>query len=288
MKVFPKWSDILGINAQIIGYDAPIHAPAETYRAIVQHIIDDPMSKGALVTTHKIDLLHACRDLFDTLDPYAEICDEVSGIAYHNQTLSGHALDPITSGFALDHFIPENYWATSHADVLCFGAGGAGVAISVYMAQQTHNHPHKFILTDISQERLDAIQAIHAKLDTPVKFEYHLIDDTATNDKLLHDLPAQSLVINATGLGKDRPGSPLSDDAVFPRDGLVWELNYRGARPFMRQAQTQSNTQNLHIEDGWVYFIHGWSQVIATVFDLELTPEIMQQLDHAANQTRTT
>ena len=45
---------------------------------IVQHIKDDPLSMGALVTTHKIDLLHACRDLFDYLDPYAEICDEIS------------------------------------------------------------------------------------------------------------------------------------------------------------------------------------------------------------------
>ena len=41
-------------------------------------------------------------------------------------------------------------------------------------------------------------------------------------------LPAGSLVINATGLGKDRPGSPLTDHCKFPENGLVWELNYRG------------------------------------------------------------
>ena len=31
------------------------------------------------------------------------------------------------------------------------------------------------------------------------------------------------------------------------------------------------NEHNLTIEDGWVYFLHGWTQVIAEVFHIELT-----------------
>ena len=27
---------------------------------------------------------------------------------------------------------------------------------------------------------------------------------------------------------------------------------------------------NLKIEDGWVYFIHGWTRVIAEVFDIDI------------------
>lgn len=286
INVFPKWSDILGIGAQIVGYDAPIHAPAEKYRAIVQHIIDDPMSKGALVTTHKIDLLDACRDLFDTLDDYAHICGEVSGIALRDGNLGGYALDPISSGRALNHFVPDNHWANTNADVLCLGAGGAAIAISVYMAEQADNHPRKFIIVDILQDRLDTIRDVHAKLDTTIEFEYHLTNDASDNDKLLAGLPDGSLVINATGLGKDRPGSPLTDAGIFPQDGIVWELNYRGERTFMAQAQSQTNDRNLLIEDGWVYFVHGWSLAVATVFDIELTPEIIQQLDDAASETR--
>lgn len=68
MNVFPKWSAILGLGAELVGYDAPLHASDDVYRAIVQHIKDDPLSLGALVTTHKIDLLAAARDLFDYLD----------------------------------------------------------------------------------------------------------------------------------------------------------------------------------------------------------------------------
>ena len=53
LKVFPRWSEALGLGADIVGIDLPLHAPAEDYRQVVRFIRDDPMSKGALVTTHK-------------------------------------------------------------------------------------------------------------------------------------------------------------------------------------------------------------------------------------------
>jgi len=286
MKIFPKWSDILSLDAQLIGYDAPIHAPDETYRAIVEHIKADPMTKGALVTTHKIDLLDACRDLFDTLDFYATTCEEVSAIASRDGQLHGYAVDPISSAITLKQFVPDNHWTDTHADVLCLGAGGAAVAISACMAEREKNHPRKFILVDIMQDRLDSIRRIHSRLDTDIQFEYHLISDASENDDLMSALPAGSMVINATGLGKDRPGSPLTDGAIFPQDGIVWELNYRGDRPFLKQAQSQADERNLMIEDGWVYFIHGWTQVITRVFDIKLTPELIEQLDDAASEAR--
>ncbi|MEZ4768914.1 MAG: hypothetical protein R2844_10875 [Caldilineales bacterium] len=36
---------------------------------------------GSLVTTHKINLFKANRDLFDCIDPYTQILDEVSSIS---------------------------------------------------------------------------------------------------------------------------------------------------------------------------------------------------------------
>lgn len=290
MKIFPKWSEILELDAQLIGYDAPIHASNETYRSIVQHIKNDPLSHGALVTTHKIDLLDACHDLFDWLDPYAQLCDEISCLTKVDTTLRGYAIDPISSGFTLKHFVPDNHWGETHADVLCLGAGGAAIAISVYMAKQskTADYPSKFIIVDILQERLDAIKLIHARLDTPITFEYHLTKDARKNDSLMSQLPSRSMVINATGLGKDRPGSPLTDNGTFPDGGLVWELNYRGQRDFMRQAQRQRGDRNLIIEDGWVYFLYGWTLVIAEIFQIDLTQEVFTQLDVAATVFRPT
>ena len=46
------------------------------------------------------------------------------------------------------------------------------------------------------------------------------------------------VVILATGLGKDAPGSPVTARARFPDQGIVWELNYRGELIFLEQAVT--------------------------------------------------
>jgi shikimate dehydrogenase len=288
MKVFPRWSDILGLGAEISGYDCAIHAPDEDYRAIVQHIKNDPLSMGALVTTHKIDLLEASRDLFDYLDPYAELCGEISCISKRDGKLRGHAKDPISSGLALEAFIEPGYWAKTGGHVLCFGAGGSAVAISVYFAGRPDpaDRPKTFIAVNRSQPRLDSLKAIHAKLTTDMEFEYILNEDPARNDERMAALPPGSMVINATGMGKDRPGSPITDSGQFPRHGWAWELNYRGQLDFMHQALRQSQARGVRVEDGWIYFVHGWTQVIAEVFDLKLTPDLFSELDRAAASIR--
>ena len=68
------------------------------------------------------------------------------------------------------------------------------------------------------------------------------ISDPFQNDALMSKLPEGSLVINATGMGKDRPGSPISEAGIFPKNGLVWELNYRGELDFLKQAQSSKRS----------------------------------------------
>ena len=284
MKIFPKWSAILGLNAELRGYDAPLHAPAEIYRHIVAHIKADPSAMGALVTTHKIDLLSAARDQFDFLDPYAVLCDEISCIAKDEGRLEGYAKDPISVGFAWRAFVPPSYWNYTNAQVLCFGAGGAAIAIGTYLAQTPDrgDRPHKLIVVDLLPARLDGLRTILGKVGGDLEVDYVVNDNPQNNDALLAVLPPGSVVINATGMGKDRPGSPITNAAVFPVDSRVWELNYRGELDFLKQARHQETEQRLHIEDGWVYFLHGWSQVIAQVFHQELTRDKFDQLRDAA------
>lgn len=288
MKVFPKWSDILGLGAQIVGYDAPPHAPAEVYRAIVDHIKTDPLSMGALVTTHKIDLLEATRDRFEFLDPYAQLCGEISSISKRDGRLEGHAKDPITSGLAWEAFVEPGYWGKTNADVLCLGAGGSAIAITVYIAGLPNkaDRPRRFIAVNRSPGRLEQLKAIHQQLQTDIQFEYILNDDPARNDEIMASLPPGSMVINATGMGKDRPGSPVTDNGLFPENGIAWELNYRGELDFMHQARRQTASRGVKVEDGWIYFLHGWTQVIAQVFHIDLTPEIFAELDRAASALR--
>lgn len=286
MRLFPKWSEIMGLGAELVGYDIALGAPPEDYLKIVRHVKSDPMSVGALVTTHKIDLLNATRPEFAQLDQLAQLTHEISCIAKRDGKLFGFAKDPITSGKTWESFVPDGY-LNSQADVLCFGAGGAGIAISVYTAGlPDKNRPRKFILTDISQSRLDDAKAIHSKLDTAMTFEYVLNGDATVNDQLVANLPEQSVIINATGMGKDRPGSPITDAVQFPQGGIIWELNYRGERLFLQQAQAQTGEKGLIIEDGWLYFLYGWSYVVAEIFQVDLTPELFEELAFAAETIR--
>ena len=99
-------------------------------------------------------------------------------------------------------------------------------------------------------------------------------------------MPEGSIVINATGMGKDIPGSPITDEGLFPRYGIAWEFNYRGELDFMHQAIRQQDARHVRVEDGWVYFLHGWSQVIAQVLHIELTDALFARLDDAASTVR--
>ena len=290
MKVFPRWANVLGISAVIKGIDIGIHAPAEDYRQAVDFIKNDPLSLGALVTTHKLDLLNAARDMFDALDSYAELLSEVSSISKQGDKLWGHAKDPISSGLSLEAFVPTDWWLDHpQANALIIGAGGSSLATSIYLmdaAKHGDNRPAKIVVTNRSKPRLEHMQAIHESLDSDVPVEYHFCPTFKENDAVVAQMPEHTLVINATGLGKDVPGSPLTDAAVFPQNGLIWEFNYRGDLKFLHQALAQKTERNLIVEDGWIYFIHGWSQVIAEVFHLELTPELVTELSNTASDLR--
>jgi len=62
----------------------------------------------------------------------------------------------------------------------------------------------------------------------------------------------------------------LTDAAVFPERAVVWDLNYRGDLICLDQARRQETARDLQIEDGWTYFIYGWTRVIAEVFQVEI------------------
>ncbi len=285
MTVFPKWAKALGLGEVLIkGFDFAPHSSAEEYRAAVSFIKNDPLSAGALVTTHKIDLFETCRDLFDYVDPYAEKLGEVSSISKKDGRLCAHAKDPISSGLALEHFVPAHYWEDYDGDVLLLGAGGSSLAMSLYFAQEKFgaNVPKRIILANRSVPRLEAAKKILDSIHPGIHFEYVHNPVPAQNDKTLASLKPHSLIVNATGLGKDQPGSPLTDSCVFPEDSLVWEINYRGDLIFKRQAEAQAAGRRLYVEDGWIYFIHGWTQVIAEVFHIEIKGTLLEQLSKIA------
>jgi shikimate 5-dehydrogenase len=273
MRVFPAWAQRLGLKDAVIhGVDFPLHAPAPAYRRAVEFLNRDTLSLGALVTTHKIDLYEACHDQFDEIDPHARFMGETSCISKRDGKLVCHAKDPISSGLALDGFLPERHFERTGAELFAMGAGGSTIALTWHMAQKRRgaDRPSRIIVSNRSQARLNEIRRIHRQIEVGVPFDYVLAPEPRDNDAVLERLKPGSLVINATGLGKDAPGSPLTYAARFPQDAIVWDLNYRGELVFLDQARAQAVTRRLQIENGWTYFLHGWTQVIAEVFHIPI------------------
>lgn len=293
-RVFPAWAAELGLeNARLVGIDLPLHASSEEYRSVVRFIANDPLSLGALVTTHKIDLYRACQDMFDVIDPLAILMHETSCISKTPVGLVCHAKDPISSGLALDSFVPDGHWRHTGAQAFSMGAGGSTIAISWHLSRPSRgaDRPSRIIVSNRSPERLDHLREIHDHMETNTPFEYVLAPDPTVNDSVLDRLDQGSLVVNATGLGKDAPGSPLTSTGRFPIDGLAWELNYRGDLVFLEQARAQERERRLAVVDGWTYFLHGWTQVISEVFHVKIATsgpsfDRLSEIAHATRRTK--
>jgi shikimate 5-dehydrogenase len=133
-----------------------------------------------------------------------------------------------------------------------------------------------------SLPRLERLRRMVGGLNTDIAFEYLHNEDPGRNDELMARMPPGSLVINATGMGKDRPGSPVTDAGLFPLDGVAWELNYRGELGFMHQALAQRESRRVRVEDGWLYFLYGWTQVIAQVLHTPIQGERFDRLARIA------
>lgn len=286
-RVFPEWADALALPTRtLVGHDVPLDSPPQVYRDVVTALRDDPEHWGALVTTHKVAVHAAARDLFDDCDELAETFGEISCIAKRGDRLIGSAKDPVTARLALEEFVAPDHFGSSGGEALVLGSGGAGTALSHQLGVRG-DRPARITCTALTQEPLDHARGVHERAGLPADLvRYVVTRDAGDVDALVAALPPASLVVNATGMGKDRPGSPTSADVRFPERGVVWEFNYRGPLDFWHQALAQQESRRLHVEDGWRYFVHGWSQAVAEVFDVPMPAATVDELGRIASEHR--
>lgn len=263
MRLFPRWAEALGLDAAIAGIDLPLGAGRDAYREVVTFLRDDPLSRGALVTTHKLDLLAAAGDLITTLDPLARRFAEVSCLARRTDGLHGWAKDPVTAGLAIAAFLAPDHFARTGAPALVMGAGGAGCAIAWHLRSGRSGDPCPQVV--LAERRADRLAHARSVLGDDPGIRLELARD---NDALLAACPPGTLVVNATGLGKDAPGSPLRAPR-FPEAAVAWDLNYRGDLRFLDQARAAG----IGAVDGWRYFLHGWLAAIEEIFATPIPPD---------------
>jgi len=274
LHFFPNWAQVLGIDGACLrGVDLPLDGSLDAHYKALEKIKFDPQIYGALVTSHKLSVVRAAGQLIDCYTDTATLTGEVSALYKREGQLWGHAVDPENCGTAMENFLPTDWWVHNDTSgILALGGGGATIALLVYILKYASNSPSFVKIVEKRQDNLNHCAQLVERLN-PQKTSVELIHshDPMVCDQMISELPSHSMVINATGMGKDIPGSPVTNAVSFPMNGVVWELNYRGDRPFLRQAMDQSLAKNLIVADGWYYFLRGWSSVIGLVFDRTIT-----------------
>jgi shikimate dehydrogenase len=270
------WRPLLGVDCGLRGIDIAVDAADDAYAVLLDQLGGDPAVLGAVVTTHKLRMFQAGRARFGRLDPIAVACEEINAIKRHDDgSLEGWARDPVSVGRVVDRIWPAR--GTGH--VVCLGAGGTAVALAHHLFST--RPPVRFVCADP-----DANAAARVARIARHPVVSHL--GSGPWDHLLAEAPPGSLIVNATGLGKDRPGSPITGRAPFPPGATVWELNYRGQLAFLDHARRQAEQRQLRIHDGWDLFCHGWAAALTPVLDLPDDPDLGDRFAAAAQLLRPT
>lgn len=272
-RAMPLWQPLLPAPCRVRGVDVELDAGDEAYVGLLEAMRRDERVAGAVVSVHKVALFRAGRAQFAHVDPIATACEEVNAVRREGSSLHGWARDPISVGRVVDRIWPEGY---GH-EVICLGAGGTARALSY------HLHATRPQVRFVCAERDGAALVELARLARePVAGRL----GGGPWDELVSNAPPRSLIVDATGMGKDRPGSPTSDRLVFPPGAVVWELNYRGDLRFLAQARRQAHDAGLEVHDGWLLFCHGWAAALSAVLGLPDAPELGDRFEEAARVVR--
>ena len=188
-NIFPKWVETLQISpARLIGIDLKIHDKPENYQKVINFIKNDSLSLGALVTTHKMDLMRACQDEFDEIDPLAFELGEVSSLYKRGGKLFARATDPECGGMALENFLPPNYFSKFDSELLILGAGGSALALVWYFLKGPGqiNAPNKIYVVNRSQGRLEHLAGLAKGWGSSSQIIPLVAHDSSVADKVIN------------------------------------------------------------------------------------------------------
>ncbi|MBM9467854.1 hypothetical protein [Nakamurella leprariae] len=275
-RAFPVWAPVFAPGACLRGVDLPEDADPEQFRRLLVAMRDNPAVHGAVVTSHKLRLHRAAHDLLDAADTLVHLTHEINSLDTRDGVRAfardAESLDVVLRVPGVLH---------GGAPLVCIGAGGSAIALLLATrldvpATITAGAPvpaaaaRPLTILGRRQASLDEIAGVAQRCGIDQEGpDLVLATDSVSYRARLTDLPAGSVVINATGLGKTAPGSPLAGPEAFPPGIVAWDFNYRGPLTFLEQARAAG----VPTEDGWDYFLAGWSCALAAITGTELTDE---------------
>ena len=266
---------------ELEGVDLPIGAPAVDYVAFVDRIREDASIAGAVVTTHKAGLYSACAARFDTVTDLAAMLREVGGISAVGGTLKADAPDARSVARVARRLLGDARWVAGPRHVVILGAGGAGLSLAYGLCDGPPEiAARSIVMTDVDPARVDEARSIASRWRRSFVVAVERAGSGA-NDRLIGDAPEGTLIVNASGVGKDRPGSPLAPGTPLPRHSIYWDFNYRGALELLRSARVQAEERDLLVADGSDYLACGWLEALCFVLGREPTEPRLHAFDAA-------
>ena len=222
MRVFPLWAEHLGLgDVAMSGHDLPIHAEPERYRELVARAEgrparrrrprDDAQDRPLRGVPRPLRLRRPVRGAAAARPRRSRSADGA---------FRAHAKDPISSGRSLDEFVPQGYWRRD---------GRRGAALRRRRLEPRDHAPPAAGAPAATTGRRGSSSSTAARggssrcapcTSGSARTSRSSTSTTPTrveNDRLLAASHAGSLVVNGTGMGKDSPGSPITDARRVPR-----------------------------------------------------------------------
>jgi len=306
--VFGRWAAVLGRPWALRSIDLPATTPPEAFRGLVSAMRRNPSVDGAVITAHKLRVYRACGPDLDRRDWLTGITHEINALAT-GPVLAGYARDAVSLAHVLPVLIRSTGVGTARdLHVLCLGAGGAATALLLALYLDTdpgagvaagqgaepgpeagagrragtglrEDPPASVTFADVDPRALTDLRAVAARAGiSPRQLSFIHVREPADCDALVASLRSPGLVVNATGLGKDIPGSPVTDRARFGPDILAWDLNYRGDLAFLRHAAAAG----ARTMDGWDYFVAGWAGGLTAIAGTVFSSGLLARFARAA------
>jgi shikimate dehydrogenase len=286
LTAFPSWARSLNLDAVLVGVDVDQNAPSDAYRQLVARFRASADVIGAVITGHKARFFEAAGDQLDAVSDAARACREISVLRRDADRICGTAIEVRSSGTALTELIPADHWATSAGELLILGTGGTAAALiaAIFDSPRAGSGcPPAVHLIDLVPDRAERLAEHLGHLSPGTAVSVQGVDQAGS---VLARLPAASLIVNATGVGKDVPGSPIPLPAQWPDQATFWEINYRGELPLLKDATAQTPARQLNVHDGWKLFIAGWIEALGAILDRQLTTEDRGAIERAALAAR--
>lgn len=278
LDALPKWARRFGHRSTAIVPVAVTSDPdVAGYQAFVDFLRDEYHAVGAIMVSHADALFDYTRQMFDELTGDTQLLGEIGVAVRSPGNLTGLAPAKNAALQAYQHVFGGD---SDPEEVLIIGASAPARALALALSGATNGSgPRRVALTTLDGKSMSDMRQRIAGLPEEQRPELRHIQSQLEHDRLVTLLPPGSLVVNATEADDEDTASPVGDAALFPQNGLVWDLDAVGiSSPFLDKARQQRSARGLRLADGPAFHQIQWIAATAAVFGAETTPADIKRM----------